>query len=95
MPSKLFLSAVLLTGAASPILAQTTITPFVGTMIPMRSMLLDTAGSSGFRMQAQRIEIDNGAEVTARAQHPAADVETPADVGELLRQGEKFGCHRV
>jgi hypothetical protein len=53
MRSRLYLSAALVLGAASTLPAQTTITPFVGSMIPLQSLLLDTAGASGFRMQVQ------------------------------------------
>jgi hypothetical protein len=55
MHSRFFLSAVLVLGAASSLSAQTTVTPFVGSMIPMQSLLLDTAGSAGFRTQVQTI----------------------------------------
>lgn len=55
MRSKLILTLALTLGVATPSLAQIEVTPFVGTMIPMRSMLLDTAGSAGFRMQTQQI----------------------------------------
>lgn len=55
MRSKLLLAATLILGGASAAQAQITITPYAGTMIPMRSLLLDTAGASGFRMQNQTI----------------------------------------
>jgi hypothetical protein len=55
MRSKFLIAAALMVGAASTAAAQVEITPFVGAMLPMRSMLLDTAGSAGFRMQAQTI----------------------------------------
>jgi hypothetical protein len=55
MRSKLFLAAALLAGTATSLSAQTTITPFVGATLPMRSMLVDTSGSGYFRMQAQTI----------------------------------------
>jgi hypothetical protein len=55
MRSKFFLSAALVVGAASSLSAQTTVTPFVGSMVPLQSLLLDTAGTAGFRMQAHTI----------------------------------------
>lgn len=55
MRSKLLLAAAFLLGGAPAAQAQISITPFAGTMIPMRSLLLDTAGTAGFRMQNQTI----------------------------------------
>jgi hypothetical protein len=55
MRFKILFTSALLLGLAAPAVAQTEITPFVGAMLPMRSMLLDTAGSIGYRMQVQTI----------------------------------------
>ena len=55
MRSNFILAAALAVASAAPLSAQTEVTPFVGAMIPMRSMLVDTAGASGFRMQAHTI----------------------------------------
>lgn len=48
-------AAVLAVGTTSSLVAQTTVTPFIGTMIPMTSLLADTSGNGGFRMQAHTI----------------------------------------
>jgi hypothetical protein len=77
MHPKLYLSAALMLGAASSLSAQTTVTPFVGAMLPMRSMLLDTAGSSGFRMQAHTIY---GVRI-GKPMSPALDLELAAGAG--------------
>lgn len=55
MRSKLLLAASLILGSVTVAEAQVTVTPFIGTMIPMRSMLVDTGGTAGFRMQAHTI----------------------------------------
>lgn len=55
MRPKLFAALALAALAAAPLAAQTTVTPFVGSMIPMRSLLADTGGTGGFRMQAHTI----------------------------------------
>jgi hypothetical protein len=55
MRPRFYLSAALVLGAVSSLSAQTTVTPFVGSMIPLQSLLLDTAGASGFRMQVHTI----------------------------------------
>jgi len=55
MRSKLFAALALCVTVAAPLSAQTEITPFVGTMIPMTSLLVDTSGTGGFRMQAHTI----------------------------------------
>jgi len=55
MRSKLLIAAALVAGATSPLIAQTTVTPFIGSMIPMTSLLADTGGTGGFRMQAHTI----------------------------------------
>lgn len=55
MHRKFFLATALFVGAASSLSAQTTITPYIGSMIPLQSLLLDTAGTAGFRMQSHAI----------------------------------------
>jgi hypothetical protein len=55
MRSKFLVAAALAAGVASPLAAQTTVTPFIGSMIPMTSLLADTSGSGGFRTQAHTI----------------------------------------
>jgi hypothetical protein len=55
MRSKFLIAATLVAGATSSLAAQTTVTPFIGSMIPMTSLLADTSGNGGFRMQAHTI----------------------------------------
>jgi len=55
MRRSLLVAAALVAGANSSLLAQTTVTPFVGTMLPMTSLLVDTAGAAAFRMQTHTI----------------------------------------
>jgi hypothetical protein len=55
MRSKFFAALALCAGLTAPLSAQTEITPFIGTMIPMTSLLADTGGNGGFRMQAHTI----------------------------------------
>lgn len=55
MRPKFLAALALCVSAAAPLAAQTTVTPFIGSMIPMRSLLADTGGAGGFRMQAHTI----------------------------------------
>ena len=55
MRSKFLIAATLVAGATSSLAAQTTVTPFIGSMIPMTSLLADTGGNGGFRRQAHTI----------------------------------------
>ena len=58
MRSKFLLAAVALSAAAAPLAAQgVSVTPFVGTMIPLKTTVMDTTGGSGtyFHFNAQTI----------------------------------------
>lgn len=55
MRSKFMLAAALMAGTASTAAAQLSITPFIGAMVPIKTVLMDTAGGTYFRMTAHTI----------------------------------------
>jgi len=55
MRSKVLLTAALLLGTASAAHAQLSITPFVGQMIPLKTMVMDTAGGTYYKTTAHTI----------------------------------------
>jgi hypothetical protein len=55
MRSKFLLAAALVAGTASTAAAQLSITPFVGTMIPLKPMIEDTAGGTYFTLTSHTI----------------------------------------
>ena len=55
MRSKVLLTALLLAGTATTARAQLSITPFVGQMIPLNTMVMDTAGGTYYKTTAHTI----------------------------------------
>lgn len=54
MRSKLWLAAALC-AVAAPLSAQVSITPFIGEMIPLKTMVMDTAGGAYYRQTAHTV----------------------------------------
>jgi hypothetical protein len=55
MRSKVLLTLALLLGTASTARAQLSVTPFVGSMIPLNTMVMDTAGGTYYKSTAHTI----------------------------------------